>query len=171
MVDIQNATLAGGVAVGASADLDLRPVGAISVGIVAAFISTVGFKWIQPFMLRRFKLHDTCGIMNLHGMPGVFGGIVSIITTAIYRRSYYPHGSYQALFNLAGLAITIAMALLVGFATGLVLRWLLPPSTHYLDEEYFDMPPSYEFETDGYKWSQHRDSVELKDQEEDAKDV
>ena len=42
MVSIQNATLAGGVAVGSSADLVIQPWGAILVGLIAGTLSVVG---------------------------------------------------------------------------------------------------------------------------------
>ena len=40
---IQNATLAGGVAIGAAADLVVQPFGALIVGCLAGILSTVGF--------------------------------------------------------------------------------------------------------------------------------
>lgn len=43
MVHIQNSTLAGGVAVGTSANLMLQPSGAVLVGIIAAIISVAGY--------------------------------------------------------------------------------------------------------------------------------
>ena len=47
MVDIQNATLSGGVAVGAVADLMLQPYGAFIAGSLTGVISTLGFKKLQ----------------------------------------------------------------------------------------------------------------------------
>eukprot|EP01084_Bolivina_argentea_P174065 301515_1 len=79
MVHIQNSTLAGGVAVGAAANLFLTPSGAMGVGLIAAILSTVGFHFITPYIERKFGIWDTCGINNLHGMPGILGGIVSAI--------------------------------------------------------------------------------------------
>ena len=46
-VDIQNATLAGGVIVGASADLMMQPYGAFLAGCVAGCVSTFGYQVIQ----------------------------------------------------------------------------------------------------------------------------
>ena len=46
-VHIQNATLAGGVAMGASADLVVHPFGALLIGSCAAVLSTVGYEYIQ----------------------------------------------------------------------------------------------------------------------------
>ncbi len=47
MVDIQNATLSGGVAVGAVADLMLQPYGAFLAGSITGVISTIGFRKLQ----------------------------------------------------------------------------------------------------------------------------
>ena len=89
MVDIQNATLAGGVAVGAIADMVIQPVGALGVsccvmcaisatlicfvlqiGMVGGTLSVVGYTIVHPFLDKRLGISDTCGAHNLHGMPG-----------------------------------------------------------------------------------------------------
>jgi ammonium transporter Rh len=44
MEHIQNATLAGGVAVGACADMMLTPGGALGVGAIAGLLSVCGFQ-------------------------------------------------------------------------------------------------------------------------------
>ena len=84
-VDVQNATLAGGVAIGAIANLKIGPFGALLVGSLAGCLSCFGFCRVQPYLLERssLKLHDSCGIHNLHGMPSVLGGIASAIVPAI----------------------------------------------------------------------------------------
>lgn len=45
-VHVQNATLAGGVAVGTVADMMLKPYGAIAVGMMAGLISTLGYAYV-----------------------------------------------------------------------------------------------------------------------------
>ena len=47
VVDVQNAVLAGGVAVGAVADLAIQPYGALLAGALAGIISTAGYQIIQ----------------------------------------------------------------------------------------------------------------------------
>ena len=47
VVDIQNATLSGGVAVGAVADLMLHPGGAFVMGTITGMVSAFGYRVIQ----------------------------------------------------------------------------------------------------------------------------
>ena len=44
---IQNATLAGGVAIGTACDLMVQPFGALIVGVLAGTLSIVGYHYIQ----------------------------------------------------------------------------------------------------------------------------
>jgi ammonium transporter Rh len=59
MVHIQNATLAGGVAVGTIADMVIQPYGALLIGSIAGAISTIGFQYLTP-KLKKICIHDTC---------------------------------------------------------------------------------------------------------------
>ena len=45
-VHVQNATLAGGVAVGTSADMMINPWGALLIGSVAGALSSIGYRYI-----------------------------------------------------------------------------------------------------------------------------
>jgi ammonium transporter Rh len=124
MVDIQNATLAGGVAVGSSADLVIEPWGAIVIGIIAGFVSVAGYVFVQPFLQRAIGLHDTCGVHNLHGMPGILGGIAGMISamtageekygqsisTVFPERANGRTAAQQGGYQIAALVLTMAMA-------------------------------------------------------------
>jgi len=79
---ILNASLAGGVVMGANADIIARPFGSMLAGFIAGAISSLGYAYIGPFLSRKINLHDTCGVHNLHGMPGVIGAIVSAIVAS-----------------------------------------------------------------------------------------
>lgn len=37
------------------------------------------------------KIQDTCGVHNLHAMPGVLGAVVGAITAATASESVYGH--------------------------------------------------------------------------------
>jgi len=130
MVHVQNATLAGGVAVGTASDLILGPHIAIIIGILAGVLSTYGYVNISPWLEMK-GLRDTCGINNLHGMPGLLGGFASIILTRVYAPKDYGDVSLiipaeadgrtqieQATCQAGALFITVAIAILSGLATG-----------------------------------------------------
>ena len=74
-VHIQNATLAGGVAIGSVANMMVSPGGALAVGVAAGILSTLGYAYIMPFLEAKIGLRDTCGVHNLHGMPGTLSTI------------------------------------------------------------------------------------------------
>eukprot|EP00930_Biecheleria_cincta_P097407 TRINITY_DN8911_c0_g1_i2.p1 TRINITY_DN8911_c0_g1~~TRINITY_DN8911_c0_g1_i2.p1 ORF type:complete len:422 (+),score=83.41 TRINITY_DN8911_c0_g1_i2:47-1267(+) len=110
-VPIQNATLAGGVSIGATANL-VGPFGAMVVGILAGALSTFGF-----IKSPAFGAVDTCGIHNLHGMPGLLGGAFSVLVPLLYKDSGIVLAS-QAI----GLAGTLVIALATGAGTGFILK-------------------------------------------------
>lgn len=46
-------------------------------GLIAGIVSTLGFRKLSGYLSNKFGLSDTCGIHNLHGIPGVLGAIIS----------------------------------------------------------------------------------------------
>ena len=50
MIDILNATLAGGVAIGASSGVTYYPAVALGIGLFAGAISCLCFKYLTPFL-------------------------------------------------------------------------------------------------------------------------
>lgn len=120
-VDIQNATLAGGVSIGAIANLNIQPCGALIVGCVAGMVSAVGYNKVQTILLNSFGLHDSCGIHNLHGMPSLLGGIASVVVPIVVTQ-----GEAGALGKpgnqLLGISVTLVMAIASGGLTGLAMK-------------------------------------------------
>ena len=51
VVDFQNATLSGGVAVGAIADLMIQPGGAFIAGSLCGAVSTLGYRIMQVYLV------------------------------------------------------------------------------------------------------------------------
>jgi ammonium transporter Rh len=161
MVDIQNATLAGGVAVGSSADLVIQPWGAVLVGTLAGCLSVYGYVVISPWMEGKFGLYDTCGIHNLHGMPGLMGGIGGAIAAGTAGMTAYNQGigeifparasiadggsnrtaSEQALMQLAALGVCFLTATIGGVITGTIVSqpWFEPVDSPFEDEDNWEV--------------------------------
>ena len=76
--DMANAALAGGVAVGATCNV-ISPAGAFGVGLLAGTLCVVGYVVVQPRIQSPLKIVDTCGVHNLHGMPGLLGGLIAVL--------------------------------------------------------------------------------------------
>merc|ERR1712217_278066 len=89
MVHIQNATLAGGVAIGSSCDLYFDgPWAACLIGTFAGIVSTLGYVYLTP-VLNRCGIYDVCGINNLHGMPGLIGGACGALSAWATNDEHY----------------------------------------------------------------------------------
>lgn len=84
MEDILNATLAGGVAIGSACGLLYYPGVALAIGSAAGIISTLGYRYLSAKLEKEIGLHDSCGIHNLHGIPGLLGGIFSALIVFTY---------------------------------------------------------------------------------------
>nr|XP_034184188.1 ammonium transporter Rh type A isoform X2 [Osmia lignaria] len=95
MVHIQNSTLAGGVAVGTAAGMMCQPVGALVVGALAGVLSVLGYKYLTPLIQKRLRIHDTCGVHNLHGMPGVLGGLFGALMAGLATEASYDYSLYE----------------------------------------------------------------------------
>ncbi|KAK4287949.1 hypothetical protein Pmani_038997, partial [Petrolisthes manimaculis] len=95
MVHIQNSTLAGGVAIGTAADLMVQPWGALLIGILAGTVSVLGYMYLTPFLCARLRIHDTCGVHNLHGIPGVLAGIIGCVCAAMATEHTYGPSLYK----------------------------------------------------------------------------
>nr|CAD7405603.1 unnamed protein product [Timema cristinae] len=94
-VHIQNSTLAGGVAVGTVCDLMIHPFGAVLIGMLAGVVSVLGYRFLQPYLLSLIHLHDTCGVNNLHGIPGVMSGVMGAVVAGLATEKDYNYSLYQ----------------------------------------------------------------------------
>lgn len=110
IADIANAALAGGVAIGATCDFASHPQ-AMIIGVIAGAISTIGFAILQNKQQRIHKIVDTCGVSNLHGIPGIFGGLAAIVVI----------DGIDIYAQLKGITITVFIAVLAGLLCGKVI--------------------------------------------------
>merc|ERR1712071_112588 len=118
MVHIQNATLAGGVAMGTSCNFHVGILGAIIIGTIAGALSTIGYQYIQGWLENTLKIQDTCGVNNLHGMPGIMGCIFSVIFGLITKPADFAW--YQQFFALG---LTLSFAIGGGIITGILMKY------------------------------------------------
>ncbi|XP_063819563.1 ammonium transporter Rh type A-like [Pseudophryne corroboree] len=177
LVHLQNASLAGGVAIGISADL-ISPGGAFAVGCLASIACTLGFQYLSPFLAKKVKVQDQCGIHNLHGLPGIIGTLASIVVILLgpvdtYGSSLHeifynsdPEGKpilgvlengdtwmakNQALQQAAALGVTFGISLCGGYLTGFLLKlpcFFQPSKDFFFDDQlYFKVS-----EDKGNKW-------------------
>ena len=157
MMDIANATLAGGVAVGSAADLMIGPGAALLVGVTGGTVSTLGFIYLTPFLESKFGLTDTCGVINLHGTPGIIGSLAGIISIGTSGRSVYgqefddifPQGNDQWKFQLAGLVTSFAIMSTTGLLVGFVVKKLTAFQIRSKEDMYGDHS-NFEIETAEY---------------------
>lgn len=136
MAHLQNATLAGGVTMGAACELALNPGSALTVGILAGLLSVCGYRFLTPALERRFRLSDTAGVLNLHGMPGVLGGLACGFATmalpddrygdsapiSIYKAREHRSAAQQGGYQLLAIVVTAGIALASGSLVGVGLR-------------------------------------------------
>ena len=126
IADIANAALAGGVAIGSTC-ANASHTSAVIIGILAGGLSTFGFAVIQSRQQKWMKIIDTCGVTNLHGLPGLMGGLAALpIIRGINMQG-----------QLMGILITIVIAFLSGIITGKILPLLGRKTEAYEDAEEF----------------------------------
>ena len=123
--DMANAALAGGVAIGATCNVVSAPC-ALAIGAIAGALCVFGYAVAQAQIKKIFNIVDTCGVHNLHGMPGLLGGVVAIFVIPGIAKA-----------QLAGIVFTVILALCGGVAGGFILRALGNKQEAYEDDEEF----------------------------------
>lgn len=156
MEDILNATLAGGVIIGSSSDLVVHGFVSMIIGLFGGIISALGFRFLSPALDKFLKLHDTCGVINLHGVPGILGGLIGALSSGFASDVVYGDDistifpkrggvngrtSWQQCgYQLAALGTTILIAAFGGLLTGAIFRipfiWGTPEDI-YNDEAFW----------------------------------
>jgi len=122
--DMANAALAGGVAVGATCNV-IGPMGAFAVGLAAGSLCVLGYAVIQPRLDKSLKIVDTCGVHNLHGMPGLLGGLTAALVVP---------GAAKA--QLIGIAFTVVLAFATGTLSGYLVARAGRKLVAYKDDEF-----------------------------------
>jgi ammonium transporter Rh len=103
---------------------------AMIIGTVAGAISTVGF---CSTVAASVADTDTCGINNLHGMPGIFGGLMSAVVPLMIK-----HDGVEPVDQVLGLLVTLVISIVTGFGTGKVLKAAGSAEEAYNDLTYWE---------------------------------
>jgi ammonium transporter Rh len=122
--DIANAALAGGVCIGSTCST-ANPGFAMVIGICAGILSTLGFSIIAPKVCKLIKGTDTCGVHNLHGMPGLLGGLFAIAITG------------NVGVQIGAVISTVVVGLVLGRVCGAILGLFGTKEDTYSDEVDF----------------------------------
>ena len=126
--DIANAALAGGVAIGSTCDI-AGPLASFIIGVLAGAVSTFGFAILQSKVEGMIKGVDTCGVMNLHGIPGLMGGLAAILVAE----------GINTGAQLTGIGVTVLVGLVAGFVAGKLISLLGRRAVAYDDAEEFEL--------------------------------
>jgi ammonium transporter Rh len=108
----------------------MGPFGAVLIGLLAGALSTFGFCKQDSIISGKT---DTCGINNLHGMPGLLGGIASAVLPM-----YVEGTGVDQKNQLLGVVGTFVIALICGGITGIILKVVGSPEDSYTDETFWD---------------------------------
>lgn len=144
---IQNASLAGGVMVGSSSDLVIGPHWAMVIGLCAGVVASLGFAYGKQWLRVHVGVDDVCGVMWLHGVPGILGGCVGAMSAAFSGMDEYTSASRsqneQAALQLAALCVTVCMACATGAAMAAVANCFTAPRQYMTDKEVFEVPRDF----------------------------
>eukprot|EP00457_Paulinella_chromatophora_P003679 gb/GEZN01003687.1/.p1 GENE.gb/GEZN01003687.1/~~gb/GEZN01003687.1/.p1 ORF type:complete len:503 (+),score=54.90 gb/GEZN01003687.1/:93-1601(+) len=163
MLDVQNATLAGGVSIGSLAGLISFDHGAglvMAIGFVSGIISVWSYVTFQPFLQRTLGLYDTRGVNNLHGIPSLLGAAgvgvatfycndnlgpsqLELVYWKVFTGEVTP--KEQALQQFLFIAVTLGISIASGAITGLIVRQCefldpTPLAAQFNDEAFWNVP-------------------------------
>lgn len=137
-VDLQNATLAGGVSIGSLANLNISPLGALSVGVAAGLLSTFGFCKVQECLHEKIGLHDTCGINNLHGMPSILSGVLSVFVP-LWVSKGKSGAPGKPMHQCLAVLLTLLVSICTGLLTGSIMKSFKDDAEAFNDREFWEV--------------------------------
>ena len=57
--------------------------------------NNVGVQVMGGWLFDKLRIHDTCGVNNLHGLPGVMAGLLSVLVTLLAAESTWGLEMYK----------------------------------------------------------------------------
>ncbi len=126
--DIANAALAGGVAIGSTCN-HTTPTISFIIGLIAGLLSTFGFAVLKEKIQHLIKKTDTCGVLYLHGLPGLLGGLAALVVV----KSVNPSA------QIFGIIITVIISFISGLIVGKIVTILGRVAVPYDDKEELEV--------------------------------
>jgi len=154
-IEIQRATLAGGIIVASLASHTASPGIALVLGVIGGFISVGSMKYFSPFLksVSPISLGDSTLSLSLHGLIGLLGGLAGIVMVAADGEGsleiFGRESEGQTKLQVAFLGITLGIAIVGGLITGLIIRIFNAPSlfrvqpepaNRFQDDVFFHVP-------------------------------
>ena len=163
MEHLLNATLAGGVVIGACAGIIYHPAGSLCIGFLIGIVSTLGYHYLTPYLERKIGLYDSCGVHNLHALPGLIGGILSGVVAATfnygtatdaYTITANDFPAYSSLIDtpyrqggrqIAATFVSIGIGIVTALVSGFFLRFIysFDEKEFFTDSVYFEEAHEY----------------------------
>ncbi len=144
--------------IGAPSGLFTNPAASLTSGLLAGMISCLGFIYLTKYLNKKIGLIDTCGVHNLHGIPGLLGGILSSIAIAAYQSSpmdsslganllfssdttHHRSFNIQAWWQILGTITSLGIGLLSGMFAGYLisLSYKFKNRHYYRDDAFFEI--------------------------------
>jgi len=183
--DAQRSSVAGGVAIGSVANLVAEPWQATLIGAIGGIACSAANHFIRQFCVNRLEVHDTVGVMSMHGYPGLVGWFAGICFLLPLNHDFLSgdlqsenlayklpwenvlqnrRGNGDAAFVQAVSApMTISIALVTGLVAGLVAKKItvLDRKLLFKDSTFFDVPADFKtHEDDGEEEALMEDAKE-----------
>mmetsp|Transcript_10903 Transcript_10903/g.21915 ORF Transcript_10903/g.21915 Transcript_10903/m.21915 type:complete len:617 (+) Transcript_10903:185-2035(+) len=186
--DAQRSSIAGGVAIGSVANLVAEPYQAILIGAIGGVVCSFSGHFIRTFCVDRLGVHDTVGVMSMHGWPGLVGWLSGVLFLIPINLDYitgdrksknlayelpwenvlqHTAGDGQAAFAQTVIApMTISIALVTGLVAGSVAKKIthLDRALLFKDDTFFHVPDDFQ------KTEYHEEMEEVEEEVEEESD-
>merc|ERR1712216_622661 len=165
--DAQRSSIAGGVAMGSVANLVAKPWHATLIGACGGVMCSFAGHFMRVFCDDRLEVHDTVGVMSMHGWPGLVGWFAGVIyllpltqdtlsgdlqsADLAYKLEWdmilqNRGGEGDAAYvQLMSAPMTISIAMVTGLIAGLVAKKItvLDRRLLFKDSTFFDVPEDF----------------------------
>lgn len=110
--------------------------------VCAGLLSSWGFVYLSDILEEKIGLRDTCGVHNLHGMPGLLGGLVPILALT----SCCEHSAAHA--QVLAVVCTLAIAIAGGAGSAFLVSFIPTETGEKIKELTFEDASAFEVEED-----------------------